>query len=200
MSGIYEKTDRAPRVVIMYSGEDADPRIYIYSYPPDDLTMDDWVKRMEHHFEEYYDKKLGGSQRTNTNTTAPRTPHYLEDRMTAFGRSCRNMKHLDEDYPDFLKQLTDHAVRTIDAQKGKKGKGKNKGKGGLDTGKTDKEDDKQKGKEQGKEVEQKKEEEKAKGKDKTKRVPSPSSQYYEMKEKEKAAAREAAEQATAQAN
>ena len=34
MSGIYEKTDRAPRVVIIYSEEDADPRIYIYSYPP----------------------------------------------------------------------------------------------------------------------------------------------------------------------
>ena len=91
--------------------------------------------------------------------------------MTAFGRSYRNMKHLDEDYPDFLKQLTDHAVKTIDTQKGKKGKGKNKGKGGLDAGKTDKEDGKQKEDEQGKEGEQKKEEEKTKGKGKTKRVP-----------------------------
>ena len=29
MSGIYEKTDRTPRVVIIYSEEDADPKIYI---------------------------------------------------------------------------------------------------------------------------------------------------------------------------
>ena len=36
MCGIYEKTDRSPRVVVIYSEEDADPRIYIYSYPPDD--------------------------------------------------------------------------------------------------------------------------------------------------------------------
>ena len=200
MSGIYENTDGAPRVIIIYSEEDADPRIYIYSYPPDDLTMDDWVKCMEQHFEEYYDKKLGGSKITNTNTTVPKTPHYLEDRMTAFGRSYRNMKHLEEDYPDFLKQLTDHAVKTIDTQKGKKGKGKNKGKGGWDAGKTDKDDEKQKEEEQGKEGDQKKGEEQPKGKGKTKRIPSPSSQYYEMKEKEKAAARAAAEQATAQAD
>ena len=79
MSGIYEKTDRTPRVVIIYSEEDADPKIYIYSYPPDDLTMDDWVKCMEQHFEEYYDKKLGGSKKINTNVTVPKTPHYLED-------------------------------------------------------------------------------------------------------------------------
>ena len=145
MSGIYEKTDRTPRVVIIYSEEHAGPKIYIYSYPPEDLTMDDWVKCMEHHFEEYCDKKLGGSKRTNTNTTVPKTPHYLEDRMTAFGRCYRNMKHLDEDYPVFLKQLTDHAVKTIDAQKGKKGKGQNKGKGGWDADKTDKDDEKQRG-------------------------------------------------------
>ena len=200
MSGIYEKTDRAPRVVIIYSEKDAAPRIYICSYPPDDLTMDDWVKCMEHHFEEYYDKKLGGSKRTNTNTTVTKTPRYLEDRMPAFGRSYRNMKHLDEDYPDFVKQLTDHAVKTLDAQKGKKGKGKNKGKGGWDASKTDKEDEKQKEEEQGNEGEQNKGDERAKGKGKTKRIPSPSNQYYEMKEKEKAAARAAAEQATAQAN
>ena len=122
MSGIYEKSDRTPRVIMIFSEEDADPKIYVYSYPPDDLTMDDWVRLMEQHFEEYYDKKLGGNKRRNTNTTAPKTPHYLEDRVTAFGRSYRNMKHLDEDYPDFLKQLTDHAAKTIDAQKGKRGK------------------------------------------------------------------------------
>ena len=129
MSGIYGKTDRTPRVVIIYPDEDADPKIYIYSYPPDDLTLGDWVKRMEQHFEEYYDKKLGGSKRTNTNMTVPKTPHYLEDRMTAFGRSYRNMKHLDEDYPDFLKQLTDHAVKTIDAQRGRRERGRTREKG-----------------------------------------------------------------------
>ena len=66
---------------------------------------------MEHHFDEYYDKKLGGKKTPNTNTTVSKTPHYLEDRTTAFGRSYRSMKDLDEDYPDFLKQLTDHAVK-----------------------------------------------------------------------------------------
>ena len=34
MSGIYERIDRTPRVVIIYSEEDADPKIHIYSYPP----------------------------------------------------------------------------------------------------------------------------------------------------------------------
>ena len=102
----------------------------------------------------------------------------------AFGRSYRNMKHLDEDYPDFLKQLTGHAVKTIDAQKGKKGKGKNKGKGGGETDKTDKSDkagEQPKGMEQAKGGEQAKMGEQAKGKGKTKRIPSPSKEFYEMK-------------------
>ena len=59
MSGIYEKTDRTPRVLIIYSEEDADPKIYIYTNPPDDVTMDEWVKLMESHFTEYYDRSWG---------------------------------------------------------------------------------------------------------------------------------------------
>ena len=162
--------------------------------------MDDRVKLMEQHFEEYYDKKLGGNKKMNTNTTVPKTPHYLEDRMTAFGRSKRNMTHLDEDYPDFLKQLTDHAVKTIDAQKGKKGKGKSKGKGGGEADKADRAEEQRKGAEQTKGGEQAKGEEPTKGKGKTKRIPPPSKEFYEMREREKAATRAAAEQATAQAN
>ena len=83
--------------------------------------MNERVKLMEKHFNEYYDKKLGG-RKTNTSPAVPGIPHYLEDRLTAFGRSYRNMKHLDEDYPDFVKELTKHAVKTTDAQKNKKGK------------------------------------------------------------------------------
>ena len=173
MSGIYEKADRTPRVVAIYSEEDADPKIYIYTYPPDGLTRDDWIRCMEHHFDEYHDKKLGGTKPTNTSTTVPKTPHYLEDRTTAFGRSYRSMKDLDGDYPDFLKQLTDHAVKTIDAQKGKKGKGKNKGKGGWDADKADKGDEKQKEAEQEKEADQKKGDGQQKGKGKAKIYPSP---------------------------
>ena len=60
MSGTYEKADRTPRVLIIYSEEDADPKIYIYTNPPDDMTMDEWVKIIEKHFTEYYDRKLGG--------------------------------------------------------------------------------------------------------------------------------------------
>ena len=79
------------------------------------------------------------------------------------------MKDLDEDYPDFLKQLTDHAVKTIDAQKGKKGKGKNKGKAGWDADKTDKGDEQQKEAEQEKEEDQRKEKSHRKRKDQRKR-------------------------------
>ena len=60
MSGIYEKTDRTPRVLTICSEEDADPEIYVYTNPPDDVPMDEWVKLMESHFAEYYDRKLGG--------------------------------------------------------------------------------------------------------------------------------------------
>ena len=59
MSGIYEKADRAPRVVVIYPEEDANPKIYIYSYPPDDMTLDDWIRCMECHFDEDHDKKWG---------------------------------------------------------------------------------------------------------------------------------------------
>ena len=86
----------------------------MYTNPPDEMTMDEWVKLMESHFIEYYDRKLG-SKKPNTSSAIPRTPHYLEDRLTAFGRSYRNMRHLDEDYADFFKELVDHAIRTIDA-------------------------------------------------------------------------------------
>ena len=56
------------------------------------MTSDDWVKLMEQHFNEYYDKKLGGNKRTNTSSAVPKTPHFLEDRLTAFGRSYRNIE------------------------------------------------------------------------------------------------------------
>ena len=62
MAGIYKKSDGAPREVVIYSEEDADPKIYIYSYPPDGMTVDEWIKPMEKHFNEYYDKKLGGNK------------------------------------------------------------------------------------------------------------------------------------------
>ena len=87
---------------------------------------------MEHHSDEYRDKKLG-KKPINTSTTVPKTPHYLEDRLTAFGRSYRNMRHLGGDYPEFRKELTDHAIKTIDAQMNKKGKGKAKGRGSGET-------------------------------------------------------------------
>ena len=73
--------------------------------------MDDWVKLMESHFAEYYDRALGG-RKPNATSTVPRTPHYLGDRLTAFGRSYRNMRHLDEDYPDFLKELCSLIMRS----------------------------------------------------------------------------------------
>ena len=73
MSGIYEKSDRTPRALIIYSEEDADPKIDVYSHPPDEMTMDERVQFMEKHFIEYYDKKLGG-RKTNTSSAVPRTP------------------------------------------------------------------------------------------------------------------------------
>ena len=73
----------------------------VYTYPPDDMTMDEWVKLMEGHFIEYYGRKLGG-KKPNASSAVPGTPHYLGDRLTAFGRSYRNMRRLDGDYPDFL--------------------------------------------------------------------------------------------------
>ena len=125
-------------------------------------------KLTEKHFNEYYGKKLGG-KKANTNSADPRTPHYLEDRVTAFGRSYRSMKHLDEDCPDFLKELSDHAIKIIDAQKNKKGMGKSKGKGGgaeRSGGAT-------------------------KGGGKTKRLPSPSAEYHRLQAAAKAAAAQA---------
>ena len=87
------------------------------------------------------------------------------------------MKDLDEDYPDFLKQLIDHAIKTIDAQKGKKGKGKNKGKAGWDADKTDKGDEQQKEAEQEKEEDQRKGDAQQKGKGKAHRYASPDARY-----------------------
>ena len=55
MSGIYGNTDRTPRALIIYSEEDADPKIDVYTNPPDDMTMDEWAKLTESHFIEYYD-------------------------------------------------------------------------------------------------------------------------------------------------
>ena len=92
------------------------------------------------------------------------------------------MKDLDEDYPDFLKQLTDHAVKTIDAQqKGKKGKGKNKGKAGWNADRADKGDEQQKEAEQEKGEDQRKEEPQHKGKGKTHRNTSPDEFTHPMR-------------------
>ena len=88
------------------------------------------------------------------------------------------MKDLDEDYPDFLKQLTDHAAKTIDAQQqGKKGKGKNKGKAGWNADRADKGDEQQKEAEQEKGEDQRKEEPQQKGKGKAHRYASPDERY-----------------------
>ena len=73
MSGIYEKADRAPRVVVIYSEEDANPKIYIYSNPPGDMTLD-WIVYMERHFDEYRDKKWGGKKPQTHIRQCPRHP------------------------------------------------------------------------------------------------------------------------------
>ena len=131
MSGIFENTDRTPRVLIICSEEDADPKIYIYTNPLDDVTMDEWVKLMESRFAEHCDRKVG-VKKPSSSSAVPRTPHFLEGRFTAFGRSYRNMRHSDGGRLDFLREFSDHAIKTIDVQKNKEGKGEAKGKGSWD--------------------------------------------------------------------
>ena len=127
MSGIYEKADRTLRVAVIYSEEDADPKIYIYSYPPDDLTLDDWIRCMEHHFDEYHDKTWGKETDKHKHDSPQDTP--LSGRQN---NSVRKKLPERERLGRRLSGLPETAHRPCNQNdrctKGEEGKGKEQGK------------------------------------------------------------------------
>ena len=128
LAGIFDKKDRAPRVLIVYDESNNDPRVKIYMRPPDGHDAKEFESLVKKIFDdEESDRRQRSQGKASSSTELPKTPHELEIRTRQYRHSFRSMKELNDDYPDYFTEICAHAQRTMkkrEEQGGKKGKGK----------------------------------------------------------------------------